>query len=108
MTARLKAGGHDHVHARLLQGDRFVHGGSCSNQCDSPAAELIQNLFGGNAINKAEYGNPFIQKNLRLIFELNRFVRAIRTLSSSNTIDVFRHWRDATMECLFGRSKSSF
>ncbi len=74
MAACLKPGGRNHVYARLLQGNRFVHGGRRSNQCDSLAAELIQNLFGGNAINKAEYGNPFVQENLHLIFETNRFV----------------------------------
>src|SRR5258708_31022412 len=63
MAACLKAGGRNHVHARLLQGNRFVHGGRRSNQHDSLAAELIQNMFGGNAINKAEYGNPLVQEN---------------------------------------------
>ena len=54
MSTCLKAGGHNHVYARLFQGNRFVHGGRRSDQHDSPAAELIQNLFGGMLTNKAE------------------------------------------------------
>ena len=89
MAASLKAGGRNHVHARLFQGNRFVHSGRRSNQRDSLAAELIQNLFRGNAINEAEYGNPFVQENLYLIFKTNRFIREIGGFGSSDTFNMF-------------------
>jgi hypothetical protein len=75
MTAGLKAGCHNRVHARLLQGNRFVHSGRRSNECDSPSTELIQNLFGRNSVNEAECRYSFVQENLYLIFKANRFVR---------------------------------
>jgi len=67
MAACLKAGGCNHVHTRLFQGNRFVYGGRRPNQRDSLTTELIQNLFRGNAVDNAEYGNPFVQDNLCLI-----------------------------------------
>jgi len=77
MAAGLKAGGGNHIHAHLLQGNGFVHGGRRSNQGGFPAAELIQYLFGRDAINKTECGDPFVQENLNLIFETNRFIGAV-------------------------------
>jgi hypothetical protein len=108
MAACLKAGGHNHVHARMLQGNRFVHGGRRPNQHDSSAAELIQNLLGGNPINKAECGNPLLQENLYLIFETNRFVPAIGGLGSSDTFKMSCQRREAAVECFFRRGEGSF
>ena len=108
MAACLKAGGHNDVHTRLLQSNRFVDGGRRSDQHDSLAAELIQNLFGGKAVNKAECRNPFVQENLYLIFEMNRFVRAVGGLGSSDTFNMSCQWSEAALKCLFRRSEGSF
>ena len=108
MAARLKARGHDCVYARLLQGNSFVHGGCCSNQSDSLAAKLIQNLFRGNAVNKAEYRDPFLQENLHLIFETNGFIREGGGFDSSDTFNMSCQRRDAAMKCLFCRGAGSF
>src|SRR5258708_3564690 len=108
MSASLKAGCDNHVHVRLLQCNRLVHSGRRSNQRDSLSAELIQNLFGGNAINEAEYGNPFVQENLYLIFETNWFIWAVGRLGSSDTIDMSFQRCEATIEGLFCRGEGSF
>ncbi len=107
MSASLKAGGRNHVHARLLQRNCFVYGGCRSNQRDSPAAELIQYLFGGNSINKAECGNPSVQENLYLIFKTNCFVRQISRPCSSYTFNMPFQRSEAAMECFFRRGQGS-
>ena len=88
MAAWLKPRGRNYVHVRLLQGDRFVDSGCCSNQDDSPATELIQNMFGGNSINKDEYRNTLVQEDLDLIFETNRLVRTVGGLGSFDTFNM--------------------
>ena len=107
MSSCLKPRGRNRVHARLLQGSRFVHGGRRSNQCNSLAAELIQNLFWRNAVNKTEYGDPFVEENLYLIFEANRFVRQVSRLGSSYTFNMLRQWSKAAMKCFFCRVDGS-
>ena len=108
MAACLKTRGRDHVDARLLQGDRFVHSGRRSNQYDSLAAELIQNLFGRNAVNKAEYGNPFVQENLCLVFETDRLVPQVAWPGSSDALNMFCQRRETAFKCLFRRGEGSF
>src|ERR1700733_4854023 len=101
MAACLKAGGSNHIHARLLEGDRFVHGGCSTNQRDSPAAKLVQDLFGRNAENEAECGDSFLQENLYLVFEADWIVRPVGWLRPSRTFNMFHQRREAAMECLF-------
>src|SRR5882757_3780818 len=108
MSACLKAGGRNCVHARLLQGNRFVRSSRRSKQHDSLAPELIQNLFGGNAINEAECSHPFVQENLYLIFETNRFVWVVGGLASSDTFNMVCQGREAAMKGYFCRGEGSF
>ena len=76
--------------------------------CDSLAAELIQYLSGGDAINKAECGDPFIQENLYLIFETNRFIREIGGLGASDTFNMLCKRSQAAIKSFLRRGGGSF
>ena len=74
MSAGLKTGCHDNIHARILQSDRLIRRGRRANRDNGLALGFLQNFLWRNASNEGEGRHSGVEQYASLILESQRLV----------------------------------